>query len=58
MVIFAKFCCIVGQIVVGAIIGLLWARFAFPLMDWLYTGVETSWNKWKSRGDRDPVPAK
>lgn len=49
MTIFNKFCLIVGQIVVGVILGLVWSHYSFKLADWIYTRGETFMSKWKMR---------
>lgn len=56
--IFAKLCCIVGQIVVGAILGLVYVIVAFKFIDWLADKIETIQNKWNSRKSEDAIPAK
>jgi hypothetical protein len=56
--IFAKLCCFVGQLVVGAILGLVYVIVAFKLIEWLDDRYMTLKDKWKSRKSGDAVPAK
>ena len=49
MTIFAKLCCVVGQIVVGALLGFLMSKIIFKLQDWIDDGTYALKTKWKMR---------